>query len=57
MLHNLCIATNDPCNPRWILEVENLQLLDKNLPRLADKNESVQNSNKIGEWLRNQLLH
>jgi hypothetical protein len=25
-LHNLCIALNDPCNPRWCLEVDQLNL-------------------------------
>ena len=31
IIYNI-IATIVPCNPRWILEVENLQLLHKNLP-------------------------
>ena len=26
MLHNLCIARNDPCNPRWRLTVKKLEL-------------------------------
>ena len=26
MLHNFCIAKHDPCNPRWRLSVEELEL-------------------------------
>ena len=26
MLHNFCIAKHDPCNPRWRLSVEKLEL-------------------------------
>ena len=29
MLHNLCIEHNDPCEPRWRLEVNNLELFEK----------------------------
>ena len=26
MLHDFCIAIHDPCNPRWCLNVEELEL-------------------------------
>ena len=29
MLHDLCIHMNDPCEPRWRLEIEELELVDK----------------------------
>ena len=30
-LHNLCIAENDPCKPRWQLEVHELDLISRSL--------------------------
>ena len=43
MLHNLCIELNDPCEPRWKLDVEELQLVDMKLKRLRSKIESNEN--------------
>ena len=31
MLHNLCISVNDPCEPRWRLEVKELGVIKKDL--------------------------
>ena len=31
LLHNLCIHTNDPCKPRWKIDVENLEFTDKSV--------------------------
>ena len=33
MLHNLCIVRNDPCNPRWRLTVDELELNCNNFSR------------------------
>ena len=51
MLHNLCIHVNDPCNPRWQLEVEHLPFTNKYLNRGEDKEGSFENSRLITEWL------
>lgn len=51
MLHNLCIATNDPCNPRWKLSVEELELLSRTIKRSESKFESNKNAGIIKNWL------
>ena len=51
MLHNLCILTNEPCNPRWILQVDELSLIDRNVNRKESKRESNANAEKIASWL------
>ena len=38
-LHNLCIEISDPCQPRWRLEVDDLDLIRKRLRRAEDKRE------------------
>ena len=50
-LHNLCIEHNDPCKPRWRLEVNDLKLSEKLLKRNVDINESNLNRTKISNWL------
>ena len=47
MLHNLCIARNDPCNPRWRLTVEELELNSADIPRHQGNVESNANARKI----------
>ena len=37
--HNLCIEISDPCQPRWRLEVDDLDLIRKRLRRAEDKRE------------------
>ena len=44
MLHNLCTATNDPCNSRWRLSVEELELTNKIINRSESKSESNKNT-------------
>ena len=44
MLHNLCMATNDPCNSRWRLSVEELELTNKIINRSESKSESNKNT-------------
>ena len=39
-LHNLCIEISDPCQPRWRLEVDDLDLIRKRLRRAEDKRDS-----------------
>lgn len=51
LLHNLCIARNDPCKPRWKLEVQEISLIDKNVARIENKAESQRISNKIADWV------
>ena len=38
-LHNLCIEISDPCQPRWRLEVNDLDLIQKRLHLAEDKRE------------------
>ena len=40
MLHNICIATNNPCNPRW-------KLTNKIINRSKSKSESNKNADII----------
>ena len=53
MLHNLCISYNDPCEPRWRLEVRELALFRKDVVRREDKDMSDLNRLKISNWLWN----
>ena len=44
VLHNICIYRNNPCNPRWRLEVENFgfgRLEAQRLEGQNSKNESL----------------
>ena len=50
--HNLCIEISDPCQPRWRLEVDDLDLIRKRLRRAEDKRESSLYHLKISNWLR-----
>ena len=49
--HNFCIKIYDPCQPRWRLEVDDLDLIQKRLRRAEDKKESSLNYLKISNWL------
>ena len=52
LLHNICIAHNDPCEPRWRLTVKNLSLINKQLSKRGeDKKSSDLNRLKISNWL------
>ena len=46
-LHNLCIEISDPCQPRWSLEVNDLDLVRKRLHLAEDKRECSLNCLKI----------
>ena len=46
MLHNICIATNNPCNPRWRLGAER-ELTNKIINRSKSKSESNKNADII----------
>jgi len=50
-LHNICIAENDPCQPRWKLEVHEIDLIREPLLREENKVESNLNRMKISNWL------
>ena len=50
-LHNLCLARSDPCQPRWRLDVEQLDLISKELSRNENKDESSRNRMKVSNWL------
>ena len=50
-LHNLCIEISDPSQPRWRLEVDDLDLIRKRLRRAEDKRGSNLNRLKISNWL------
>ena len=50
-LHNLCIVENDPCKPRWQLEVHELDLIRGSSIREESKVKSNLNWMKISNWL------
>ena len=54
-LHNLCIAENDPCKPRWQLEVHERDLIRTSLIREDSKVKSNLNQmnflNRMKNWL------
>ena len=49
-LDNLCLHMNDPCEPRWRLEVDELELGDQAIVREPNKGKSNQNRQKICDW-------
>ena len=51
LLHNLCNARKDPCNPRWKLHVHELSLVERNIPRKENKGQSRETASKIAEWV------
>ena len=51
MLHNLCMATNDPYNSRWRLSVEELELTTKIINRSESNSESNKKTGIIKNWL------
>ena len=52
-LLNLCIGISDPCQPRWRLKVNDLDLIRKRLHRAEDKRERESSLNRlqISNWL------
>ena len=56
MLHDLCIHMNDPCEPRWRLEIEELELVDKVIARGPNKEKYNENRQKICDWLWNSIV-
>ena len=58
-LHNLCIEISDPCQSRWRLEVDDLDLIRKRLHRVENKRESSLNLWKLPTgygWATNSIL-
>lgn len=51
LLDDLCIARQDPCNPRWKLHVDKLILVERNIPRTKNKGQSREIVIKIAEWV------
>ena len=52
MFHNVCIARNDPCHPRWRLSVEEIEMITaNNIQRQQNKRESSENETTIANWL------
>ena len=55
VFHNTYIHFDDPCEPRWNLTVEELDLIQNNdIPRFESrhsKSNSIEFSKKIGDWL------
>ena len=39
-LRNICIDRSESCQPRWRLEVKQMELMEKPLSRAVDKEES-----------------
>ena len=50
-LHNSCISKNDPCNPRWKLEVNELHLVRKRTKRTKDVRLTQETRQQIARWL------
>ena len=50
LLHNICIARNDPCKPRWRLDVKRLHLIRKRF-RGEVRGEADSVRAKIAKWL------
>ena len=50
-LHNTCIAEDDPCQPRWQLEVQDLDLITDSIIRYENKLQSNMNRVKMSNWL------
>ena len=46
-LHNMCIAEDHPCQPRWQLEVQDLDLITDSNIRYENKLQSNMNRVKI----------
>ena len=51
VLHNICIARSDPCNPRWKLEFSKLKRIRQATKRTKDKRFSHEVRNRIAGWL------
>ena len=51
LLHNLCIERRDPCNPRWKLRVDQINMIPRNVPRKEDKVHAGQIANKVADWV------
>ena len=50
-LHNVCIDEDDPCEPRWQLEVDDLALIRTRITRTENRDMSDLNRLKISNWL------
>ena len=48
-LHYLCIQRKDPCQPRWMLEVKDLNLIRENSD--AQPKDASTTRDAIAEWL------
>ena len=46
----MIIARNDPCNPRWRLTADKLELNCNNFSRQQSNRESNENATKIANW-------
>ena len=56
LLHNICIYRNDPCVPRWRLDVDHFDLADTQSQRSESRHSkrlSNEVSEKIKDWLWN----
>lgn len=56
LLHNICMYKNDPCKPRWKLDVEQLELVNHGTLQLEtrdSKRQSIKTSRQISELLWN----
>ena len=49
-LHNICIARDDPCRPRWRLDIEKLHLI-RNRGSVEQDGEADQVRERITNWL------
>ena len=50
-LHNICIEKNDPCKPRWRLEVKKLHLIRTRGNKERNTINADQVRSRISDWL------
>jgi hypothetical protein len=59
-LHNICIEKNDPCKPRWRLEVKKLDLIHSRGNKERNTITADQVRSRVTDWLwdiRQQRQH
>ena len=52
-LHNICIEKNDPCKPRWRLEVKKLHLIHSQGNKEKTTTQAHEVRSRITHWLWN----
>ena len=56
LLHNICILLGGLCEPRWRLEVQQLEFFPRSRPKKEDPNESIENYKLVLEITVQSIL-